>query len=139
MARKGINTNVDENDSEDSDKVDEQEETNTGTETPINPVLVAMKTPSLYRIELNRYGWIGPEDKLEKGFLEIGAAVVVVRDWWRRGDSDDDGDCGVVGMQCSSGEVVTDSGGEMCGEDEMRPRVECVGWGGGGALGPIDV
>ncbi|GJT88380.1 hypothetical protein Tco_1070097 [Tanacetum coccineum] len=30
MARKGMNTNVDENDSEDSDKVDEQEETNTG-------------------------------------------------------------------------------------------------------------
>ncbi|GKE75016.1 hypothetical protein Tco_1537057, partial [Tanacetum coccineum] len=38
MARKGMNTNVDEYDSEDSDKVDKQEETNTGTETPINPV-----------------------------------------------------------------------------------------------------
>ncbi|GJX74507.1 putative reverse transcriptase domain-containing protein [Tanacetum coccineum] len=65
MARKGMNTNVDENDSEDSDKVDKQEETNTGTETPINPVPVAMKTPSsisrddlteLYRIVMNRYG-----------------------------------------------------------------------------------
>ncbi|GJT41025.1 putative reverse transcriptase domain-containing protein [Tanacetum coccineum] len=49
MARKGMNTNVDENDSEDSDKVDEQEETNTGTETPINPVPVAMKTPRHYK------------------------------------------------------------------------------------------
>ncbi|GJW12342.1 putative ribonuclease H-like domain-containing protein [Tanacetum coccineum] len=77
MARKGMNTSVDENDSEDSDKVDEQEETNTGTETPINPVPVAMKTPSsisrddlteLYRIVMNRYGVDGPEDKLEKGF-----------------------------------------------------------------------
>ncbi|GKF48511.1 hypothetical protein Tco_0141762, partial [Tanacetum coccineum] len=48
MARKGMNTNVDENDSsEDSDKVDEQEKTNTGTKTPINPVPVAMKTPSV--------------------------------------------------------------------------------------------
>ncbi|GJR87085.1 hypothetical protein Tco_0211096 [Tanacetum coccineum] len=77
MARKGMNTNVDENDSEDSDKVDEQEETNTGTETPINHVPVAMKTPSsisrddlteLYRIVMNRYGVDGPKDKLEKGF-----------------------------------------------------------------------
>ncbi|GJS98375.1 ribonuclease H-like domain-containing protein [Tanacetum coccineum] len=72
MARKGMNTNVDENDSEESDKVDEQEETNTGTETPINPVPVAMKTPNdlteLYRIVMSRYGMDGPEDKLEKGF-----------------------------------------------------------------------
>ncbi|GJZ37939.1 hypothetical protein Tco_0584130 [Tanacetum coccineum] len=60
-------------------KVDEQEETNTGTETPINPVPVAMKTPSVatYKIikqgekreiVMNRYGVDGPEDKLEKGF-----------------------------------------------------------------------
>ncbi|GJW10684.1 hypothetical protein Tco_1576511 [Tanacetum coccineum] len=33
IARKGMHTSVDENVSEDSDKVDEQEETNTGTET----------------------------------------------------------------------------------------------------------
>ncbi|GKF84247.1 hypothetical protein Tco_0249145, partial [Tanacetum coccineum] len=45
MARKGMNTNVDEYDSKESDKVDEQEESNTGTETPINPIPVAMKTP----------------------------------------------------------------------------------------------
>ncbi|GJT60440.1 hypothetical protein Tco_1003973 [Tanacetum coccineum] len=43
MARKGMNTSVDENDSEDSDKVGEHEESNTGTETPINPVPVAME------------------------------------------------------------------------------------------------
>ncbi|GKC67403.1 putative ribonuclease H-like domain-containing protein, partial [Tanacetum coccineum] len=45
IARKGMHTSVDENVSDDSDKVDEQEETNTGTETPLNPVPVAMKTP----------------------------------------------------------------------------------------------
>ncbi|GJR76111.1 hypothetical protein Tco_0088476 [Tanacetum coccineum] len=47
MARKGMHTSVDENDSEDSDEVGEQEESTTGTETPINPVPVAMKTPSV--------------------------------------------------------------------------------------------
>ncbi|GJT84711.1 hypothetical protein Tco_1066428 [Tanacetum coccineum] len=83
IARKGMHTSMDENVSDDSDKVDEQEETNTGTETPLNLVPVAMKTPSvatykiskkeddlieLYRIVMNRYGLDGPEDKLEKGF-----------------------------------------------------------------------
>ncbi|GKA71062.1 hypothetical protein Tco_0777201 [Tanacetum coccineum] len=38
MARKGMHTSVDKNDSEDSDKVGEQEETVTSTKTPINPV-----------------------------------------------------------------------------------------------------
>ncbi|GJS00606.1 putative ribonuclease H-like domain-containing protein [Tanacetum coccineum] len=78
MARKGMNTSVDENDSEDSDKVGKHEESNTGTETPINPVPVAMKTPSSVcvcvcvllscMVVMNRYGMDGPEDKLEKGF-----------------------------------------------------------------------
>ncbi|GJZ32133.1 hypothetical protein Tco_0577569 [Tanacetum coccineum] len=71
-------------------KVGEQEENVTGTETPIDPVPVAMKTPSVatYKIikqgekgvyqivredgtdiiVMNRYGMDGPEDKLEKGF-----------------------------------------------------------------------
>ncbi|GJY41018.1 hypothetical protein Tco_0428288 [Tanacetum coccineum] len=63
MARKGMNTNVDENDSEDSDKVDEQEETNTGTETPINPIPVAMKTPSVATYKIIKQG--------EKGVYQI--------------------------------------------------------------------
>ncbi|GJW10991.1 hypothetical protein Tco_1576818 [Tanacetum coccineum] len=85
MARKGMHTSVDENDSEDSDKVGEHEESNTGTETPINPVPVAMKTPSVatYKIikqgEKVDYNQIvredgtdinGPEDKFKKGFWE---------------------------------------------------------------------
>ncbi|GJY86322.1 reverse transcriptase domain-containing protein [Tanacetum coccineum] len=85
MARKGLHTSVDKDDSEDSDEVDEQEESVTGTKTPINPVPVSMKTPSIAtykiikqgekedltgcdRIVMNRYGMNGPEDKLEKGF-----------------------------------------------------------------------
>ncbi|GJV03904.1 hypothetical protein Tco_1337473 [Tanacetum coccineum] len=63
MARKGIHTSVDENDSEDSDKVDEHEESNTGTETPINPVPVAMKTPSVATYKIIKQG--------EKGVYQI--------------------------------------------------------------------
>ncbi|GKA05250.1 ribonuclease H-like domain-containing protein [Tanacetum coccineum] len=63
MARKGMHTSVDENDSEDSDKVGEQEESNTGTETPINPVPVAMKTPSVATYKIIKQG--------EKGVYQI--------------------------------------------------------------------
>ncbi|GJZ98112.1 hypothetical protein Tco_0670565 [Tanacetum coccineum] len=63
MARKGMNTSVDENDSEDSDKVGKHEESNTGTETPINPVPVAMKTPSVATYKIIKQG--------EKGVYQI--------------------------------------------------------------------
>ncbi|GJT24498.1 hypothetical protein Tco_0894435 [Tanacetum coccineum] len=62
-ARKGMHTSVDKNDSEDSDKVGEQEETVTGTETPINPVPVAMKTPSVATYKIIKQG--------EKGVYQI--------------------------------------------------------------------
>ncbi|GKA76686.1 hypothetical protein Tco_0783147 [Tanacetum coccineum] len=86
MEGKGSACSVDKDDSEDSDEVDEQEESVTGTKTPINLVPVAMKTPSiatykiikqgekgmipfeLYRIVMNRYGMNGPEDELERVF-----------------------------------------------------------------------
>ncbi|GJX49571.1 hypothetical protein Tco_0276416 [Tanacetum coccineum] len=65
IARKGMHTSVDENISDDSDKVDEQEETNTGTETetPLNPVPVAMKTPSVATYKIIKQG--------EKGVYQI--------------------------------------------------------------------
>ncbi|GJR11537.1 ribonuclease H-like domain-containing protein [Tanacetum coccineum] len=63
MARKGMHTSVDENDSEDSDEVGEQEESTTGTETPINPVPVAMKTPSVATYKIIKQG--------EKGVYQI--------------------------------------------------------------------
>ncbi|GJQ90682.1 hypothetical protein Tco_0001821 [Tanacetum coccineum] len=63
IARKGMHTSVDKNDSEDSDKVGEQEETGTGTETPINPVPVAMKTPSVATYKIIKQG--------EKGVYQI--------------------------------------------------------------------
>ncbi|GJU07751.1 hypothetical protein Tco_1124181 [Tanacetum coccineum] len=63
MARKGMHTSVDRNDSEDSDEIGEQEESNTGTETPINPVPVAMKTPSVATYKIIKQG--------EKGVYQI--------------------------------------------------------------------
>ncbi|GJS25102.1 hypothetical protein Tco_0458394 [Tanacetum coccineum] len=63
MARKGMHTSVDRNDSEESDEIGEQEESNTGTETPINPVPVAMKTPSVATYKIIKQG--------EKGVYQI--------------------------------------------------------------------
>ncbi|GJX80441.1 putative ribonuclease H-like domain-containing protein [Tanacetum coccineum] len=70
MARKGMHTIVDKNDSEDSDEVGEHEESTTGTKTPINPVPVAMKTPSVATYKIiypgekdasgTNMGWDGP-------------------------------------------------------------------------------
>ncbi|GJT24238.1 hypothetical protein Tco_0894175 [Tanacetum coccineum] len=63
MARKGMHTSIDLDNSEDSDKVGEQEETAKGTETPINPVPVAMKTPSVATYKIIKQG--------EKGVYQI--------------------------------------------------------------------
>ncbi|GJU55109.1 hypothetical protein Tco_1228823 [Tanacetum coccineum] len=78
MARKGMHTSVDKNDSEDSDKLVEQEESTTVREDGTDIVYInfgaMLKSISrddlteLYRIVMNRYGMDGPEDKLEKGF-----------------------------------------------------------------------
>ncbi|GJS82794.1 putative ribonuclease H-like domain-containing protein [Tanacetum coccineum] len=63
MARKGLHTSVDKNDSEDSDEVGEQEESVTGTKTPINPIPVDMKTPSVATYKIIKQG--------EKGVYQI--------------------------------------------------------------------
>ncbi|GJV49697.1 hypothetical protein Tco_1439909 [Tanacetum coccineum] len=63
MARKGLHTSVDKDDSEDSDEVGEQEESVTGTKTLINPVPVAMKTPSIATYKIIKQG--------EKGVYQI--------------------------------------------------------------------
>ncbi|GKB21923.1 hypothetical protein Tco_0855846 [Tanacetum coccineum] len=89
MARKGLHTSVDKDDSEDSDEVDEQEESVTGTKTPINHVPVSFIEFSSARarstlniriikqgglngdtkwMSMNRYGMNGPEDELERVF-----------------------------------------------------------------------
>ncbi|GJW46332.1 hypothetical protein Tco_0077978 [Tanacetum coccineum] len=63
MARKGLHKDLDKDDSEDSDEVGEQEESVTGTKTPINPVPVAMKTPSIATYKIIKQG--------EKGVYQI--------------------------------------------------------------------
>ncbi|GJU02734.1 hypothetical protein Tco_1113072 [Tanacetum coccineum] len=86
MARKGLHTDLDKDDSEDSDEVSEQDDSVSGTKIPINPVLVAMKVPSIATYKIIKqgekgvyqivredgtdivYGMDGPEDELEKVF-----------------------------------------------------------------------
>ncbi|GJV45164.1 putative ribonuclease H-like domain-containing protein [Tanacetum coccineum] len=63
MARKGLHTSIDKDDSEDSDEVGEQDDSVTGTKTPINPVPVAMKTPSIATYKIIKQG--------EKGVYQI--------------------------------------------------------------------
>ncbi|GKD29449.1 hypothetical protein Tco_1240227 [Tanacetum coccineum] len=63
IARKGLHTDIDKDDSEGSDEVDEQEESVTGTKIPINHVPVAMKSPSIATYKIIKQG--------EKGVYQI--------------------------------------------------------------------
>ncbi|GKD65619.1 hypothetical protein Tco_1307727 [Tanacetum coccineum] len=80
MARKGVHTSIDVDDSEDSDKVGKQEETAKGTETPINPVPVAMKTPSVATYKIIKQGEKGVyqivrEDETDIVYINFGAMM----------------------------------------------------------------
>ncbi|GJY62127.1 putative ribonuclease H-like domain-containing protein [Tanacetum coccineum] len=63
MARKGLHTNLDKDDSEDSDEVSEQDDSVSGTKILINPVPVAMKSPSIVTYKIIKQG--------EKGVYQI--------------------------------------------------------------------
>ncbi|GKG12946.1 hypothetical protein Tco_0349906, partial [Tanacetum coccineum] len=63
MARRGLHTNIDEDDSEGSDEVSEQDDSITGIKIPINLVPVAMKTPSIATYMIIKQG--------EKGVYQI--------------------------------------------------------------------
>ncbi|GKA47112.1 hypothetical protein Tco_0739995 [Tanacetum coccineum] len=63
MARKGLHTDLDKDDSEDSDEVSEQDDSVSGTKIPINPVPVAMKSPSIATYKIIKQG--------EKGVYQI--------------------------------------------------------------------
>ncbi|GJX39342.1 hypothetical protein Tco_0252645 [Tanacetum coccineum] len=80
MARKGLHTSVDKDDSEDSDEVGEQEESVTGTKAPINPVPVSMKTPSIATYKIIKQGEKGVyqivrEDGTDIVYINFGAMV----------------------------------------------------------------
>ncbi|GJU06771.1 hypothetical protein Tco_1123201 [Tanacetum coccineum] len=63
MARKGLHTDLDKDGSEDSDEVSEQDDYVSGTKIPINPVPVAMKSPSIATYKIIKQG--------EKGVYQI--------------------------------------------------------------------
>ncbi|GKF65032.1 hypothetical protein Tco_0188480, partial [Tanacetum coccineum] len=92
MARKGMHTSVDknDNDSEDSDEIGEQEESTTGTETLINPVPVAIKTPSVATYMIIKQGEKGVyqivrEDGTDIVYINFGAMLKSIsRDDWKR-------------------------------------------------------
>ncbi|GJR03714.1 hypothetical protein Tco_0526698 [Tanacetum coccineum] len=63
MARKGLHTDLDKDDSEDSDEVSEQDDSVSGTKIPVNHVPVAMKSPSIATYKIIKQG--------EKGVYQI--------------------------------------------------------------------
>ncbi|GKB94012.1 hypothetical protein Tco_0980149 [Tanacetum coccineum] len=63
MERKGLHTDIDKDDSEDSDEVGEQDDSVSGTKIRIKPVPVAMKSPSIATYKIIKQG--------EKGVYQI--------------------------------------------------------------------
>ncbi|GJT69395.1 putative ribonuclease H-like domain-containing protein [Tanacetum coccineum] len=80
MARRGLHTNIDKDDSEGSDEVSEQDDSVTGTKIPINPVPVAMKTPSIATYTIIKQGEKGAyqivrEDGTDIVYINFGAML----------------------------------------------------------------
>ncbi|GJT78900.1 hypothetical protein Tco_1045625 [Tanacetum coccineum] len=80
MARKGLHTSVDKDDSEGSDEDSEQDDSVTGTKTPINHVPVAMKTPSIATYKIIKQGEKGAyqivrEDGTDIVYINLGAML----------------------------------------------------------------
>ncbi|GJS21750.1 hypothetical protein Tco_0450382 [Tanacetum coccineum] len=63
MARKGLHTDLDKDDSKDSDEVSKQDDYVSGAKIPVNPVHVAMKSPSIATYKIIKQG--------EKGVYQI--------------------------------------------------------------------
>ncbi|GJX85656.1 hypothetical protein Tco_0336430, partial [Tanacetum coccineum] len=83
MARKGLHTSVDKDDSEGSDEDSEQDDSVTGTKTPINPVPVAMKTPSIATYKIFKQGEKGAyqivrEDGTDIVYINFGAMLKAI-------------------------------------------------------------
>ncbi|GKE74367.1 hypothetical protein Tco_1536408, partial [Tanacetum coccineum] len=80
MARKGLNTSVDKDDSEGSDEDSEEDDSVTGTKSPINPVPIAMKTPSIATYKIIKQGEKGAyqivrEDGTDIVYINFGAML----------------------------------------------------------------
>ncbi|GJZ49884.1 RNA-directed DNA polymerase, eukaryota, reverse transcriptase zinc-binding domain protein [Tanacetum coccineum] len=80
MARKGLHTDLDKDDSEDSDEASEQDDSASGTKIPINPVPVAMKSPSIVTYKIIKQGERGVyqivrEDGTDIVYINFGAML----------------------------------------------------------------
>ncbi|GJS51012.1 hypothetical protein Tco_0624374, partial [Tanacetum coccineum] len=80
MARKGLHTDLDNDDSEDSDKASEQDNSASGTKIPINLVPVAMKSPSIATYKIIKQGEKGVyqivrEDGTDTVYISFGAML----------------------------------------------------------------
>ncbi|GJY29831.1 hypothetical protein Tco_0405598 [Tanacetum coccineum] len=83
MARKGLHTDLDKDDSEGSDEVSEQDDSVSGTKIPINPVPVAMKSPSIATYKIIKQGEKGAyqivrEDGTDVVYINFGAMLKVI-------------------------------------------------------------
>ncbi|GJZ60833.1 retrovirus-related pol polyprotein from transposon TNT 1-94 [Tanacetum coccineum] len=56
IARKGLHTDLDKDDSEDSDEASKKDDSTSGTKVPINPVPVAIKSPSIADYKIIKQG-----------------------------------------------------------------------------------
>ncbi|GJW99993.1 hypothetical protein Tco_0183907 [Tanacetum coccineum] len=80
MARKGLHTDLDKDDSEDSDEACEQDDSASGTKILINPVPVAMKSPSIVTYKIIKQGERGVyqivrEDGTDIVYINFGAML----------------------------------------------------------------
>ncbi|GJY46661.1 putative ribonuclease H-like domain-containing protein, partial [Tanacetum coccineum] len=83
MARKGVHTSADKGDSEGSDEDNEQDDSVTGTKTPINPIPIAMKTPSIATYKIIKQGEKGAyqivrEDGTDVVYINFGAMLKAI-------------------------------------------------------------
>ncbi|GJW14953.1 hypothetical protein Tco_0019086 [Tanacetum coccineum] len=80
MARKGLHTDLDKDDSEDSDEASEQDDSASGTKIPINPIPIAMKSPSIATYKIIKQGERGVyqivrEDGTDTVYINFGATL----------------------------------------------------------------
>ncbi|GJT85630.1 hypothetical protein Tco_1067347 [Tanacetum coccineum] len=80
IARKGLHTDPDKDDSEDSDEASKKDDSTSGTTIPINPVPVAMKSPSIANYKIIKQGRKGVyqivrENGTDKVYISFGAML----------------------------------------------------------------
>ncbi|GJV75550.1 hypothetical protein Tco_1507134 [Tanacetum coccineum] len=80
IARKGLHTDLDKDDSEDSDEASKKDDSTSGIKIPINPVPVAIKSPSIASYKIIKQGRKGVyqivrENGSDKVYISFGAML----------------------------------------------------------------